>query len=79
MYVCNIDVSNEDHVRAVPLLVQRALENKAAALLLPSVCVGLEVPEGTPCHYVAEVAEVAERLAVAFYGEHWTSSVEGSV
>lgn len=51
----------------------KAVENGASALLLPHESRDMEaitgaIPEGMPVHYVLNVAEVAQRLAVAFYG-----------
>lgn len=67
MYVCLAG-----NVEDVPQMVQNALALEASALLLPveaeEVMQGMEIPPGVPVKYVSSVADVAHRLAVAFYG-----------
>ena len=67
MYICCTTTDAE----AVPQLVQTALDNGATAVLMPAEAEGLEglvIPAEMPCRYVLNVPEVAQRLAVAFYG-----------
>ena len=69
LYICCTTSNAEE----VPGMLGKAVENGASALLLPHESRDMEaitgaIPEGMPVHYVLNVAEVAQRLAVAFYG-----------
>lgn len=68
MYICECGPADD-----IPELVSLAVQQEAAALLLPWAARDMEgvaeaIPAGMPVHYVLEVKEVAHRLAVAFYG-----------
>ena len=55
-------------------MLREAIQRGASALRLPQESRSIEaiqgvIPEGMPVHYVLNILEVAQRLAVAFYGQ----------
>lgn len=76
MYICVPQRSAD----GIADMVQRAIQNEASALLMPSAhrnLEGLDIPPSLPVHWVPSPLEVADRLAVAFYGAQGLVSVQG--